>query len=363
MTWKRKEEPKTAGQFKDGDKLPKPAATGLSATWKGVTVGFIEVTPKLAKQWLRHNVKNRKLREDTMNGYARDAHAGNWLVTHQGVAFDDEHRLIDGQHRLHGIVRADKPAVMMVTFGLSSKPNGNGLTVMDVVDGNAPRSVANVLELQHGMEGAAAKTHIAKVIACLCYPKRLRKATAPQTLTILKLYGKEIERCLELRPDLSALRGPKIMAAAAFAMAVNMGDTEEFLRRLNVGNEPDADSPIEQLRNFMITTYTGARGQSSISDFVANAELTLQCIYAFMKDEKIRKLSLSKEGADYFRAQQADRVKIVHDLFELPYFTPGSNTFAGPAIPPPSARETEYQKFREGLGIKAKQEEEECPIK
>lgn len=97
-------------------KLSAPAAPGLLSQWKGLKVGFIEITPKLAEAWLKHNVKNRKLKDDSGNLYARDIKNGNWLVTHQGVAFNDRHELIDGQHRFEAVIRAGKPAVMMVTF-------------------------------------------------------------------------------------------------------------------------------------------------------------------------------------------------------------------------------------------------------
>ena len=41
------------------------------------------------------------------------------MTTHQGIAFDENGVLQDGQHRLCAIVSANKPVDMMVTSGLS----------------------------------------------------------------------------------------------------------------------------------------------------------------------------------------------------------------------------------------------------
>lgn len=53
---------------------------------------------------------------------------GNWRYSHQGIAFNVSGDLIDGQHRLESIIRADKvePGIsipLMVTWGLPAESN------------------------------------------------------------------------------------------------------------------------------------------------------------------------------------------------------------------------------------------------
>jgi len=96
----------------------------------------------MAKDWLENNFRNRPISEDTVAAYARDMIAGQWVATHQGVAFNDKDELIDGQHRLHAIVRCDKTIRMMVTFGLPSVIEGKQMTTMDCVDRGRTRSSA-----------------------------------------------------------------------------------------------------------------------------------------------------------------------------------------------------------------------------
>ena len=111
---------------------PVTAGAGLSSQW-------MDIDPGLAAHWLQNNFVNRTLSEDTITAYARDMVNGEWLPTHQGVAFNDRDALIDGQHRLHAVIRSGKTVRMMVTFGLASVIPGKEVTTMDAVDRGRPR--------------------------------------------------------------------------------------------------------------------------------------------------------------------------------------------------------------------------------
>jgi hypothetical protein len=81
----------------------------------------VMVDPALAASWLAKNVQhNRPMRKTTVAGYAQQMQAGHWHLTHQGVAFDVNGALIDGQHRLAAIVQANVMLPMMVTVNAPS---------------------------------------------------------------------------------------------------------------------------------------------------------------------------------------------------------------------------------------------------
>jgi len=65
------------------------------------------VTPKKAAEWLEANTANRPISTSVVRGFAEAMRRGEWVVTHQGIAFDVNGVLIDGQHRLAAIVEAD----------------------------------------------------------------------------------------------------------------------------------------------------------------------------------------------------------------------------------------------------------------
>ena len=79
----------------------------------------------------------------TVQKYVRLIQAGDFYLTHQGVAFDEEGRLHDGQHRLAAIVAANTLVSMLVTRGLS-EAGALGL------DDGRKRTDAHALSMAHG---------------------------------------------------------------------------------------------------------------------------------------------------------------------------------------------------------------------
>ena len=73
------------------------------------------ITPELAKEYLKHNKVNRPKRPDYIEGIARDIKRGQYHPTHQGIAFDENGDLIDGQNRLYAIIEADTPISILVS--------------------------------------------------------------------------------------------------------------------------------------------------------------------------------------------------------------------------------------------------------
>src|SRR3954467_14111979 len=85
-----------------------PSGVFLAVLAEMVIRGYlVEVTPDLAAQWLRANTGNRPVREAHVRSLAEEITADRWKVTHQGIAFSLSGRLMDGQHRLRAVIRAD----------------------------------------------------------------------------------------------------------------------------------------------------------------------------------------------------------------------------------------------------------------
>jgi hypothetical protein len=92
-----------------------PSAASLAALAEEQVIGYlVRVTPELARQWLEADQHNRQIRPTHVRTLAREMTEQRWRATHQGIAFSDHGRLIDGQHRLQAIVMSDVPAMLMV---------------------------------------------------------------------------------------------------------------------------------------------------------------------------------------------------------------------------------------------------------
>lgn len=77
------------------------------------------IDPATAKRMLALSGGNRVLRPKSVDAYAQEMLIGNWPLTHQGIAFDINGRLIDGHHRLSAVVKSGVTVTMNVTYNVS----------------------------------------------------------------------------------------------------------------------------------------------------------------------------------------------------------------------------------------------------
>lgn len=113
--------------------MPSPAV-GKSS---GRTFTLEMITPELAKIYLGENKGNRNIRKSSVAQYVKDMLDGNWRSTHQGIAFNSDGVLIDGQHRLHAIIESNVSVEMVVARGLEMEDGA-------AIDIGAIRSEANI---------------------------------------------------------------------------------------------------------------------------------------------------------------------------------------------------------------------------
>lgn len=99
---------------------------------------WMEVTPEIAKIFLDVNTANRAKRDKHVFRIASDMEQGMFHITHQGIAFDEDGVMLDGQHRCQAIILSEKPQWMLVTTGLPVKAK-------KVVDGGAKRKAADFM--------------------------------------------------------------------------------------------------------------------------------------------------------------------------------------------------------------------------
>ena len=77
---------------------------------------IITMTPEMAERFLQTNPRNRHIKREKVKKLIDDIKHGEWKLTHQGIAIDEDGKLIDGHHRLTAIVETGIPCEMMVTF-------------------------------------------------------------------------------------------------------------------------------------------------------------------------------------------------------------------------------------------------------
>ena len=110
----------------------------------------MQVTPKMARDWLDYNTDNRPLRPFVVEGLMESWARGEWKVTHQGIAFGKSGKLLDGQHRLNFI--AQLPEGTKVALNVTKDQDDS---TFDAIDIGIRRTMSDVYGASASMVAAA----------------------------------------------------------------------------------------------------------------------------------------------------------------------------------------------------------------
>ena len=114
------------------------------------------ITPELAEVYLSRNIENnRRISNERISKYAEDMKSGNWQLTSQGITFNEDGKLTDGQHRLHAVIKSGVPVHMYVTYGESNSvfihDRAASRTVSDVIYMSGVCKILNPTEQKLGI--------------------------------------------------------------------------------------------------------------------------------------------------------------------------------------------------------------------
>lgn len=122
-----------------------------------VRIETVMVTGSFAEDAMSRGKPNRHTSPSRVSGYSRDMLAGKWVLTHQGIAFDENDELGDGWHRMSAVAMAarinpDIKVPMTVAYGVKR-------SAFMTVDGGYTRTLAHTL----GFNGYSDTSQLAAV--------------------------------------------------------------------------------------------------------------------------------------------------------------------------------------------------------
>jgi hypothetical protein len=133
------------------------------------------VTPSQAKEYLERRLPNRNLSEHTALRYATDMRDGRWLNNGQGIVFDEQGNLIDGQHRCRAILISGCSISMLVVRGAPAR-------AMETMDTGRARSLSDVLHIR-GIKNSVVMSATARI--CWNYAAGVGFHYTPSKATLL----------------------------------------------------------------------------------------------------------------------------------------------------------------------------------
>ena len=224
--------------------------TNMTMTWE-------LVTPKKAEKWLENNEVNRKISVGTVESYAKDMKEGRWNEkSSTGIAFDENGRLRDGQHRLNAIIRADCAISMWVCRNVSET---------SIYDYNRRRTAADHIAIQRsGFEKIYRSTKYTGVANVIINKASQRKSSVfaiveftDNNKELLDGFFLHINQCSVAKISIVSVWCGMFFAYCAGVPIEKLMDFYEILR---TGMSDDKKGfPVIAFRNYLLACHTTPR--------------------------------------------------------------------------------------------------------
>lgn len=209
------------------------------------TFDLIQVTPKIAAEYLSANIDNyRTLKPTKVAAYARDMANGRWHFTGDPLVFDWNGVLRQGQHRLNAVVESGATIQFLVIRGVDPQ-------AQDVMDSGLARTAADALG-HHGFKNNQAIAATFNVV--YCYENGLYKNAMSMPDSKAKLTVAEIVEAAQARPDL--VEAAQVAVRLKHAVRLPVGALALSWSVLNDIDTDDAKEFFERIENMQ----TGGKG-------------------------------------------------------------------------------------------------------
>jgi hypothetical protein len=267
---------------------PTPAASKVSLPPRPMV---LKIDRQTARDWLdyrndRSITHNRKLSPVVVQRYADDMRRGNWDLTHQGIAFDTEGWLIDGQHRLAAVALSGVACEFWI---FPDMPRDT----FDKVDGGRARQAHQLLNGPNSVVRAAAVRFLA-VADGTAEPFTKRAAYArlnnTQTLAEVRKWGAALEE--SVRSAVTNVRRSRVVAAPHAAVLTQALYTEHascipaWLEGLATGAMLAETDPRLRIRSVF-----SSRTSASVGDRTKAYAVIVKAWNAYVTGKTVRNLS------------------------------------------------------------------------
>lgn len=261
------------------------------------------VTPRRAQEILDvHWVKEHQRRpmSSVVDAYARAMRAGQWALTHQGIAIADNDELIDGLHRLLAIVQSGASVRMFVARGVPATA-ANGARTIDMLDRGAVRSVGQQLTLGHGVVNGTMTAAAARIIIVLACRKFATSTPGAQNvaniLAAMDAFG-DVQRCVSGLPAITGIRVGAVGGAFALAMRSHRDTVEPAYEQFCAGTNLEPGNPmLALLRHLQVARPIKGTGSKEL--LIARA--VLNALRAVVMREPLAKVSsVGESGVEFF---------------------------------------------------------------
>lgn len=217
---------------------------------------IVLVTPDMAKNWLDNShFDNRHLENTRVQKLASDIKKGKWVFDGTPIRFNGSGDIMDDQHRLCAIIRANLPVKSLVIKGLETLSK-------NTIDTGKSRSIGDVLHFNGHANTTILAAAARLVIACQAYNGNLdewSKSSRTAAITNQEIIEevanneklvKSVQHIISLK-YVRQLVGSGVPAFCyyLFSKVSSQHIADNFFQGIEHGNDLTAESPILILRN------------------------------------------------------------------------------------------------------------------
>ena len=274
----------------------------------------MEILDRHSKTQLDGTFKNRPMADRKIKMYAADMKAGNWGLTGQGISFDWDDNLMDGQHRLAAVVYAKVSVMMVIVYDLPPTMS-NGLKTIDTFDIGTKRPLAGQLAIEgYGYTACVASAARLMIILARGTNAKGLPTSNPQGLSVANFMKPQLEKLIVL---LSAGSPPpakysgKILAPLALYRTVDPDTADLFATEFNEMTNLSKTSPVLQFQKF-VDRPTHLRGGT---DYQVQTMLALaSALFFYSADKKVEHIRGNMEHLDWLLKASHKTVARIREL-------------------------------------------------
>lgn len=242
----------------------------------------MSVTPEQAKVWLENRAPNRKIvRGDSrVNEYTRMMLCGHWVVA-DALKFDNTGKLIDGQHRLMAVIKADIPVKFFVVSGY--EPD----TIL-VLDSGKSRTIQQAVSLMgavcNSRQFSIMSAMFTKVIAGQSQSTHMILTDRQLAFDLFNKYSEAIQFASKYQaPSNVACRRAHVRAAVA--RAYYYVDLDQLTRFVQILDGQPTENQVEKIPFYLRNVYIANKHKHDSCDRMLYLK-TLHALDIFAKKKE-----------------------------------------------------------------------------
>lgn len=219
-----------------------------------VTAQIMWVTPEIAREWLTNRgAKQRRIKHYHLRSMKEDILAGRFKFNGEPIIFDDQGRLIDGQHRCTAISETETPILALVVRGIPPET----YSTIDICAKRGGADTMASMRITNGKDVSGA------IVLLIRYERgiigREQLVLSPPAIEEIVRKHPCLEDSARIARTVHVVRAKRAAAFCHYIFStIDQDAANTFMSKLATGEGLEKGNPILTLRNRLIS----ARGES-----------------------------------------------------------------------------------------------------